>query len=613
MTDRSQTWTAFGEGALFGEALGLVLGVGRVEATRELAQGTPLLAAWTLLVPVLASATACAALSLAATPLLRSIGATGSRAARRAAAAGIAAAAFVWVWAAVGPARRAIVPVPYDDRPKFVLAALGAAAILGIAFAGTRALDLLRDRRFRRPRAAAAVLGLLALVSALAGTAVLSSVENRRAAGKPNVLIVCLDTMRADALGALGGHGRTPLLDRLAAEGVLFEQATAAAPWTLPSHVSLFTSRLPFDHGTRFSMNRINPNRLLLAERFREAGYRTGGFAGDAYVDSKFGFDQGFDRYEDFHEVPETGPEPIAEAALRWVRSDRGRPFFAFVHTYEPHSPYTEGDFADPADAEGLPPLFDSPLIQRIHDGELVLSENQRRFVRDLYAGDVARTDRILGGMIEALRVDGILDRTILVVLSDHGEDLWDHDVRRSPGHGHSLYQELMHVPLFVRSPGTALEGARIRTPVSLLDVAPTLLELCGLPTDDSIHGRSLVGAIRAGVEPSVAPVWSESVEYGPDRFAVREGRWKAILTPPGGLVHGNYRPEVGPLEVFDLESDPREKWDRSAEPNDVTVRLVRMLTERVAAKVKDDGEKGPAVEPDDELMETLRSLGYVR
>jgi hypothetical protein len=107
--------------------------------------------------------------------------------------------------------------------------------------------------------------------------------------------------------------------------------------------------------------------------------------------------------------------------------------------------------------------------------------------------------------------------------------------------------------------------------------------------------------------------VWSESVEYGPDRFAVREGRWKAILTPPGGLVHGNYRPEVGPLEVFDLESDPREKWDRSAEPNDVTVRLVRMLTERVAAKVKDDGEKGPAVEPDDELMETLRSLGYVR
>lgn len=613
MTDRRGTWTSFGEGALFGAALGLVLGVARVESTRELAQGTPLLAAWRVLVPVLAATSACAALSLAATPLLRAIGVMGSRAARRAAAAGIGLAALAWIWAAVGPARRVIVPVPYDDRPKFVLAALAAAAILGTALVGLRALDLLREQPFRRARAAAAALGVLALASAIGGAAALSWVESRRAAGKPNVLIVCLDTMRADALGALGGHGRTPLLDRLAAEGVLFEQATAAAPWTLPSHVSLFTSRLPFDHGTRFSMNRINPNRLLLAERFREAGYRTGGFAGDAYVDSRFGFDQGFDRYEDFHEVPETGPEPIAQAALRWMRSESRRPFFAFVHTYEPHSPYTEGDFADPADAEGLPSIFDSPLIQKIHDGELVLTENQRRFVRDLYAGDVARTDRILGGMIEALRQDGILDRTILVVLSDHGEDLWDHDARRSPGHGHSLYQELMHVPLFVRAPGTALAGARIRTPVSLLDVAPTLLELCGLPTDDSIHGRSLVGAVRAGVEPSVAPVWSESVEYGPDRFAVREGPWKAILTPPGGLIHGNYRPEVAPLEVFDLETDPRETRDRSAEPNDVTVRLVRMLTDRVAAKVRDDGERGPAVEPDDELMETLRSLGYVR
>ena len=613
MTSRHDAWTATGEGAFFGAAVGLLLGAARVEARMEVLQGTPILAAWSLLRPVLAASVCCGALSLAVTPLLRTVATEGSRRDRSLALGTILALTAAWIASVAGPHRTAWIPIPTASRPKSVLAVIVLLACCGAALAAARALDLRARPPLRRTRTVLAITGIAGLVASALGAASLSAVETRRAAGRPSVLILCLDTMRADALGSLGGGDRTPFLDRLAAESVLFEQATAAAPWTLPSHVSLFTSRLPFDHGTRFSMNRISPSRLMLAERFREAGYRTGGFTGDAYVDSKFGFDQGFDRYEDFHEDIVSGPVPIANAALRWIRQSRERPFFAFVHTYEPHSPFTETLFAESADREGLPDIFDSPLVQKIHDGELVLSERQRRWVRDLYSGDVARADRIMGAMLEALRDDGILDRTILVVLSDHGEDLWDHDDRWSPGHGHSLYQELLHVPLFVRAPGVAAGGTRIHAPVSLLDVAPTLLDLCGLRTDERIHGRSLSETVRTGAEPAEVPVWAESVEYGPDRFALREGRWKVILTPGNREVHGGYHPTVPPLEVFDLQSDPRETVNLVDRPRDETQRLVRTLTERVTSKLAGKQDVGSPVDPDEELMETLRSLGYVR
>ncbi len=603
--DRRGFLVAVGDGALAGLAVGVVLGLLRVERHADLEHGTHLLAAWRVLVPALSAGAAGATLAAAFLPLARS-----ARGTARGAAVGLWAGGLV----ALGTiARDRVLAAPFDSRPKLHLVALGVLALLWSVFWAARLFDAGRPGRFARLRGATAALGLLAFVAATVGAGLAARVERARGDDRPNILLVSIDTMRADALGALGGHGGTPILDRLASEGALFEQAMTVSPWTLPSHASIFTSLLPFDHGVRFSPHRLGASLDTLAERLRDAGYRTGAFAGDAYVDSSFGFDQGFDLYVDFHEDSETGPQPIVDAALRWIRRGGKRPFFAFVHTYEPHLWYTETDLADPADRGDLYPIIRSEDVEKFRSREIVLSERQKKYVRDVYAGDVARADRIVGGMIEALRADGTLDRTILIVLSDHGEDLWDHDLGWSPGHGHTLYQDILRVPLFFRAPGRVAPGTRLKTPVSVLDVSPTILALGGLAPPAAHQGRDLSKSLRSGSEPAVAPVWAESVEYGPDRFAVREGRWKAIVVPRPDVVHSEYRPEVKPLEVFDLESDPEERTDRSAEPNEATLRLVRMVTDRALAKLDLDASGELRDEPSEELLRTLRSLGYLR
>ncbi|MCI0407578.1 MAG: sulfatase, partial [Acidobacteria bacterium] len=385
------------------------------------------------------------------------------------------------------------------------------------------------------------------------------------ATGRP-IILLSLDTMRGDRLGALGyPKPLTPHLDALARQGVLFEQATSTAPWTLPSHASIFTSLLPFDHGSTRETRPLRPSLSMLAERLRNAGYRTAAFTGGAYVSSGFGFGQGFEIYEEHDEGREKGAGRIAASALSWVRSVRDQPYFVFVHTYEIHFPYTHAEFVDKRFLDqGMKPL-NVEQLGSIHAGKLAVAPDERQFESELYDGDVARADLVMGRMLDQLQQEGILDRAILVVLSDHGDDLWDHDDYWSPGHGHSLYQELLHVPLIVRAPGLAMAGGRIRTPVSLLDVLPTLLALEGIPGESEDQGRSLVASLSQGIEPDPVPMNAEATEYGPERFARREGRLKAILTPKPDELRGGIDRHARPLEVFDLQSDPHEKHDLSA------------------------------------------------
>jgi arylsulfatase A-like enzyme len=394
---------------------------------------------------------------------------------------------------------------------------------------------------------------------------------------------------------------------------MVFEQASSTAPWTLPAHVSLFTSLMPFDHHVQWSRESIRPQHAMLAERFRDAGYRTAAFTGGGYVASAFGFGQGFEIYEDHDEIIEEGPEPIASAALDWVRSHGGQPFFLFVHTYEPHSPFVHRDFVDPAEAGRLKGGVANEEVEAIHQGELVLTEAERRFVTDLYDGDVAHADRVIGGLLATLRDEGLLDGAILVILSDHGEDLWDHSEIRSPGHGHSLYEELVRIPLVVRAPGLVPAGARIATPVSLLDIAPTLLEMAGLASDPRHAGRSLAATWRTGAEPESRIVQAESVEYGPDRFAVRLGELKVILTPRPDAAHHGVRLKVEPLEIFDLGDDPGELENLSGQRGEEAADLVARARDRAARKMVFAGIEGPGDEKmSDELRQQLRALGYL-
>jgi arylsulfatase A-like enzyme len=364
---------------------------------------------------------------------------------------------------------------------------------------------------------------------------------------------------------------------------------------------------------------RIMPERALLAEHFRDAGYRTGAFTGGGYVASHFGFDQGFQIYEDHDEILEEGPEEIAAAAGRWVEETGDAPFFMFLHTYEVHSPFLRPSLGGRGEPGRLAAGVTFTEVDAIHDGELVLTRDEQEHVIGLYDADVAHVDAVIGGLLHQLREAGRLDNTILVVLSDHGEDLWDHSDARSPGHGHSLYQELIRVPLFVRAPGRVPGGKRITTPVSLLDVAPTLLALAGLNPDPRYQGRSLETSLLTATEPEPVPVHAESVEYGPDRFMERRGALKAVLTPTPDTAHNDIHMDVDPLEIFQLTADPYELHNlaRPGVSEDAVAAarpLVKALQERVRLKLLRDEEGGgedDSIPP--ELEEQLRSLGYIQ
>jgi len=617
---------AVGEGALAGLVAGAVLGGWDVKLNDDLAHGTRWLAAERLLVPALACGLGGAAISaaiafLAAATLRWASGprprdSRGRLALARAVPFLLLSLGSTALVIASGAQRGSCFPLTAYSSARLSLGAIGAVLAAGAALILRRAADARLPQRPVGPlRGSLAACGLLALVLALCLRVAVPYARAARAAGRPSIILVSIDTLRADRLGAYGSdRGLTPHLDALAREGAVFEQASSAAPWTLPSHVSLFTSMLPFDHHVRWTSTHIDPVRSMLAERFRDAGYRTAAFTGAGYVDSSFGFDQGFDVYENHREVDEGGPARISDHALAWAKEQGSAPFFLFVHTYEVHSPFTHTDHAPRDDAGRLRAPFTNKEVEEVHQEHLVLTPAERRYVTGLYDSDVASADAVIGSLLEALRREGILDRAILVILSDHGEDLWDHDARWSPGHGHTLYQELLHVPLIVRAPGFVPAGARIRTPVSLLDVAPTLLEMTGLPPEPDHRGRSLDTTLRSGREPEPKPVWSESVEFGPDRFALREGDRKMIRTPRPATVHSGARLAAAPLEVFDLATDPGEARDLSKSLTAPEVRMAVDLGHRAerALHARSD-EVADAHDLPENLQEQLRALGYAK
>lgn len=613
-----------GEGAFFGALAGAAAGLWTVVAQADVAHGFRLLALERLARPAVLAALLGVAASIVfalVTAVIRreTRAATWGRRAAVAAAVDLGAACVVpggrslWDWASTSTletdrrAATAVVIVP--------LLSLGALAALRWLDSKPRGAPSRVSRLYRSTRVVVAASGLVLAGGLGAFLVLLPSIGAARASGRPSVILVSIDTLRADRLGSYGNtRGLTPNLDRIAARSTVFDSAISAAPWTLPSHVSLFTSAMPFDHKVRWSSKRINPRRAMLAERFRDAGYRTAAFTGGGYVAGAFGFDQGFEIYEDVDEQLTSGPQRIADDALSWIHRVRGSPFFLFVHTYEPHSPFEHEGYVSPADRGRLSLPVSNPVIESIHDGQLVLTAPERRYLTDLYDGDVSTADRAIGGLLVQLERDGVLDEAIVIVLSDHGEDLWDHDPVRSPGHGHSLYQELVHVPLFVSLPGRDARGVRVRTPVSLLDVAPTLLDLAGLEPDPRHQGRSLASTCRTAEEPTSVAVRSESVEYGPDRFSEIESGVKVIVTPIPERVHNDVHLVVSPLEVFDLASDPGEHRDLSGSLSPEHRAMARELTIRASERLKGIlSEEGKGGKPPEELIPQLKSLGYIR
>ncbi len=392
-----------------------------------------------------------------------------------------------------------------------------------------------------------------------------------------NVVIVTLDTTRADRLGCYGfSRIETPHLDALAREGVVFENATSTAPLTFPSHSSIFTGLIPPHHGARDNGGFfLDDARTTLAERLKAAGYATGAFIGAWVLESRWGLAQGFDEYSDRFDlskykvislgtVQKPGDE-VMDGALKWLDSVRQRRFFAWVHLYDPHAPYE-------------PP---EPFASRYRGQP--------------YLGEIAYTDKVVGRLTSWLETQGLMDRTIVVVVGDHGESLGDHG---EASHAYFIYGATTHVPLIVRTPW-GLTG-RSAAQVSTVDILPTVLDVVGLPPQDGIDGRSLA---RALLDPAAALDHSAYSETYFPRYhfgwqhlrSLRDDRYTYVDAP---------RPEL-----YDRSQDPGETrnvfkaYSQRAEAMRLRLEEMSRTTDAQAPERK---------QLDPETLQRLAALGYV-
>lgn len=396
---------------------------------------------------------------------------------------------------------------------------------------------------------------------------------------QPNVLLVSVDTLRADHLGAYGSKTPTPVIDALAREGVLFEKAVSQVPVTLPSHTCLLTGTYPVFNGVRDNGSfRLDATHETLAEAFRRAGYHTGAFVGSFALDSRFGLDRGFDVYDDYYgdtseyndfAISERPAESVLRSAMKWLGTARDKPWFAFVHLYDPHAPYAP------------PPPF------------------REQFRSDLYRGEIAYVDRALGAFLEELRRMAPQEQTLIVLVSDHGEGLGEHGEKT---HGMFAYDATLHVPLIMSWKGVLSPGVRVASRVRSIDVAPTLLALASLPPLAAQQGSSLLPLVT-GQERSDRESYFEALSFNLNR------NW----APLTGLYLGTRKFIDLPVpELYDLARDPGELANLAPASARTSSDMRDALRRLVATSSTESTREIRKAEVDEETMARLRTLGYL-
>ena len=386
------------------------------------------------------------------------------------------------------------------------------------------------------------------------------------------IVLISIDTLRADHLPVYGYRSvRTPTIDALAADGIVFENAYAHSPQTLPSHVSILSGRLPFEHGVRDNIGfAVKPGERMLPAMLREAGYTSGGFVSAYVLRDETGIGKTFDRFD--AKMPPSSPEiaigqlqrdgaVTLRAADSWLDGQQSSRFFLFFHIYEPHSPYT-------------PPARFSKYAP--------------------YDGEIAYADEIVGGLIASLKRRGLYDGAFVVLLSDHGEGLGDHGEQE---HGLFLYRDTIRVPLIIKLPRQQHGGRRIATPVQHIDLVPTILDAVGLPAARGLGGRSL-GPLFTDEAIQERGLYAEALysryHFGwSELYALTDAQYSFIRAPRD--------------ELYDLQRDPDQRTNLAPQRESTRVAM-RAALEKLTAGV-------PIETPGDvsaDARERLRALGYV-
>jgi len=419
-------------------------------------------------------------------------------------------------------------------------------------------------------------------------------------AGEPprprNVLLISIDTLRADHLGCYGyPRPISPNLDRLALEGVLFEEARSPTAWTLQGHASMLSGTSPARNVTQEGSLRVREDVPLVAELLQERGFQTGAVVNASLLKERFGFARGMDEFRFIRNV-KGAADRHREAVRELVDTfDAERPWFLFVHYMSVHSPYSSA----PEDAFRLVRPYEGELTRgdnrvqmlEIDEGKRTIDAADARFLIDLYDGAIATTDRRLDELFADLALLG-LDDTVVVLTSDHGEEFLDHG---HVLHTRTLYEEVLRIPLIVAGPGIP-RGRVVGAPVSLVDVVPTVFDLLGLPALPGLDGRSL-----APLWESDAALPDPTVELATFQLRTGSSKW-GILRGRAKLVVDL---ETGESSFFDLSLDPQERTDLYPHPR----------AETLEKRLRSLGPPRYAVEldVDEEARERLRALGYIK
>lgn len=397
------------------------------------------------------------------------------------------------------------------------------------------------------------------------------------AAAGCNVLVLTMDTTRADHIGCYGNRGvQTPVIDGMARQGVLFANAFTASPSTLPGHSSIFTGLYPYHHGARANGSfRLGPDNVTLAEIFQANGYATAAFISAYVLDSRFGLDQGFGLFDDDlskgvkyadHMFRERPAQYTNDAALEWFKSVGDARFFVWIHYFDPHAPY-------------LPP---EPLRSQYADRP--------------YDGEIAYTDVEIGRFLGNLKNLGLLDNTLVVLAGDHGEGLGEHG---EATHSMLVYDATVHTPLIFYFPKRAPLGKVVERQVSNVDVAPTILDLVGIKTDVPFDGSSLIRGPQAHDDSIYIETISTLVLHGwSPLFCIRQQEAKYIHAP---------RPEL-----YDLKEDPKELTNLLDERPEQVALLSQKLEEHIGDDLFGADALAQMVSMDQETAEKLAALGYV-
>jgi len=458
----------------------------------------------------------------------------------------------------------------------------------------------------------------------------------RQRASDLNVLLITVDTLRPDHLGCYGHEGiRTPTIDALAREGALFENAVTSIPITLPSHASIMTGLYPPTHGIRFNgAFALSDSIVTLAEILGDAGYTTGAVVGSYALDSEFGLDQGFQIYDDSYPAgnvlkfkypklwsslsrlllgqilartlpldiifsePQRRADKVTRVTLDWLEVYGQEKFFLWLHYFDPHTPY------DPPSGSGL-----GHPNTGIPDRSLITRDPPYRYwwgeleslgdVYSRYDGEIEYTDHWLSPVFGELNRLGVREKTLVIFTADHGECLWEHD---QPGHGYSVFDSELRVPLIVSLPGTIPAGIRIPNLIELVDLLPSILDLLEIGIPHPVQGQSFLNILggEAHIEERTAyceTLWPPKPEDR--RRGLRSTEWKYFTAPTGDSEF-----------LFHLPTDPDELQDLQAERPD----LIGTFREKLIMISSELGDKGGVLpEMSEEVEARLRALGYIR